>query len=152
MKVVGRLGPGRTRVFRDRGAEDWEGGSSFAEKQPSLVLKVAGRSKCQFHVYFPLLTSVCLGSLSLHIIKETAVLCEIKVGAQMCGHLASPLPPRRGDLVTGRRLCFLERPEVGKKPVASERVPRVMGRGWAEGTRILLSPGTLDQQDLQDVT
>lgn len=25
MKVVGRLGPGRTRVFRNRGAEDWGG-------------------------------------------------------------------------------------------------------------------------------
>lgn len=54
--------------------------------------------------------------------------------------------------MSGRCLCFLERPEVGKKTVASERVPRVVGRGWAEGTRILLSPGTLDQRDLQDVT
>lgn len=63
-----------------------------------------------------------------------------------------PPPPRRGDPVSGRRLCFLERPEVSKKTVASERVPRVVGRGWAEGTRILLSPGTLDQRDLQDVT
>lgn len=88
--MVGIHGTGQTRVFHIRGAEDWGGKSPFAEKQLSLLLKVAARSKCQFRVYFPPLTSVCLGSLSLHIIKETAVLCEIKVGAQMCGHLASP--------------------------------------------------------------
>lgn len=47
------------------------GGQETERNRPSArepSLKVAAVSKCEPRVYFPLLTSVCLGSLSLHII------------------------------------------------------------------------------------
>lgn len=53
------------RCFSLHGEQKTEGNSPSAQK-PSLT--VAAMSKCQLHVYFSLLTSICLGGLSLHII------------------------------------------------------------------------------------
>lgn len=80
------LGKGWAHIFHFDRAEHWGKEPIYGGAAP-CSFKVAAGSQCQFHVYFPLLTSVCLGSLSLHIIKEAAVCCEIKVGAQLCGHL-----------------------------------------------------------------
>lgn len=60
------LGKGpQTGAFHCMGGQETERNHPSA-REPSL--KVAAVSKCEPHVYFPLLTSVCLGSLSLHII------------------------------------------------------------------------------------
>lgn len=80
------LGQGWARIFHSDRAEHWGKGPTYGGAAPSSF-KVAAGSQCQFHVYFLLLTSVRLGSLSPHIIEEAAVCCEIKVGAQLCGHL-----------------------------------------------------------------
>lgn len=80
------LGKGWTHTFHVGRAEDWEKEPIYRGAAQSSF-KVAAGFQCQFFVYFPLLTSVCLGSLSLYIIKEASVCCEIDVGAQMCGHL-----------------------------------------------------------------
>lgn len=52
MKVVGRLGPGRTRVFRNRGAEDWGGGKLIcgeaAQPCPEGGWKVQVSISCLF--------------------------------------------------------------------------------------------------------
>lgn len=66
-----------------------QGGQRTGEKKALGGSRSAAGSECQLLVYFPLLTTVCLGSLSLHIIKERALRCDIKVGVQMCGHLVS---------------------------------------------------------------
>ena len=86
------------------------------EKQLSLLPKVAAGWECQLRVYFPLLTSVSLGSLSLHIIRETAVRCEIKVGSPDVR--ASGIP---GELVAPRHPCFQEHPELSEKTTTCKR-------------------------------
>lgn len=135
------LGKGQRHVFHFREGRGL-GKRTYSEGAAQPSLQGGCRVQCQFHVYFPPPPSVCLGSLSLHLIKETAVCCVLQVGAQVWGLLASP-----GELVAGRHFASRSTLRWVRKPQPQKE--GAQGPGEWEGQRGQESyflPGTLNQQ------
>jgi hypothetical protein len=127
----------------------WQGGKRIGDNNPSAQEpspKMAVVSKCQFHVYFLLLTSVCLSSLSLHRIKETDVRYKIKLEPRCVG-IWRPLR----ELVV--RDTFASRSTL--KWVRKPQLPREGDQGYKERDRqrgqdldFLLGHHATDPQDI----